>query len=620
MTARKKVVLYPRVSSPKQLSNDSLPTQRREMERFADREGFEVARIFEDGGKSAKTTNRPALQDMLRWISEHPGEIYAVLVFDFKRAARNVEDHLSIRATLTKQRVRLISITQPVTDDPYGRFMEVIHAGVAELDNSVRGERSKLGMVSATERGRWCHQAPVGYVNCGRNAVPSLSPDLKRADVVKETFTHVASGEATLSVYYELVERGFGTRRGGVIGRQTFYSILRNPAYKGQLVTKLGISDGDWDPLVEPDTWEQVQAVLSQTRRCSASAETRKKSGKRPYRRIREGFELWGSLKCAVCGRRITGGVTKRYAYMNCPEGHVRGRAEVLNSRFLQWLASVRPNEVFLRRLETAIRRELDAAQRSLSHRRAEQQRAAAKIRAKLQNLNLALADGTMDRDAYRETYSGLKAELQAREHAGVEDELEQLDVDAMFHFAKRLLSQPERWWADASPEDKIRLQHALFPDGLLINPALQFSTDPNSHDSMTYLMFAGGSDDMASPTGPDRLQTPIDRDFRFACPRWPLYTPEGRPAPETLVRHSIVPLQRPSAQPVVTCGRLEALFSRHFSDTAPHVGHFFANRTALPVPRVSLPAPAAPRSAATCRRTAAGLDVLPPAGASRSQ
>ena len=108
-----------------------------------------------------------------------------------------------------------------------------------------------------------------------------------------------------------------------------------------------------------------------------------------------------------------------------------------------------------------------------------------------------------------------------------------------------------------------------------------------------------------------------FNRDFRFTCPRWPLYTPEGRPAPETLVRHSIVPLQRPSAQPVVTCGRLEALFSRHFSDTAPHVGHFFANRTALPVPRVSLPAPAAPRSAATCRRTAAGLDVLPPAGAS---
>ena len=521
MTARKKVVLYPRVSSPKQLSNDSLPTQRREMERFADREGFEVARIFEDGGKSAKTTNRPALQDMLRWISEHPGEIYAVLVFDFKRAARNVEDHLSIRATLTKQRVRLISITQPVTDDPYGRFMEVIHAGVAELDNSVRGERSKLGMVSATERGRWCHQAPVGYVNCGRNAVPSLSPDLKRADVVKETFTHVASGEATLSVYYELVERGFGTRRGGVIGRQTFYSILRNPAYKGQLVTKLGISDGDWDPLVEPDTWEQVQAVLSQTRRCSASAETREKSGKRPYRRIREGFELRGSLKCAVYGRRITGGVTKRYAYMNCPEGHVRGRAEVLNSRFLQWLASVRPNEVFLRRLETAIRRELDAAQRSLSHRRAEQQRAAAKIRAKLQNLNLALADGTMDRDAYRKTYSGLKAGASSpRARRRPRMNLSSSTWTPCSTSPSGFCRSRNGGGQMPHPRTRFGCNTPYSLTGCSLTRPYSFQPTPNSHDSMTYLLFAGGSDDMASPTGPDRLQTPIDRWFPADQPR----------------------------------------------------------------------------------------------------
>ena len=37
MTARKKVVLYPRVSSQKQLDNDSLPTQVKEMRRWAER-------------------------------------------------------------------------------------------------------------------------------------------------------------------------------------------------------------------------------------------------------------------------------------------------------------------------------------------------------------------------------------------------------------------------------------------------------------------------------------------------------------------------------------------------------------------------------------------------------
>ena len=55
---------------------------------------------------------------------------------------------------------------------------------------------------------------------------------------------------------------------------------------------------------------------------------------------------------------------------MNCPEGHVRSRAEALNSGFCKWLASVRPNEIFLRRLEGAVRRELEAERRSLSQRR----------------------------------------------------------------------------------------------------------------------------------------------------------------------------------------------------------------------------------------------------------
>ena len=108
MKQAKKVVLYPRVSSQKQLSNDSLPTQRREMERFADEQEYEVVRTFEEAGRSAKNTNRPALQDMLRWISDHPGEIYAVLVLTYDRAARSVQDHLAIRAMLASQNVRLI--------------------------------------------------------------------------------------------------------------------------------------------------------------------------------------------------------------------------------------------------------------------------------------------------------------------------------------------------------------------------------------------------------------------------------------------------------------------------------------------------------------------------------
>ena len=53
-------------------------------------------------------------------------------------------------------------------------------------------------------------------------------------------------------------------------------------------------------------------------------------------------------------------------------------------------------------------------------------------------------------------------------------------------------------------------------------------------------------------------------------------------------------------------------VFLRHRSTRVPCLRRFVALR-----PRVSLLAPAAPRSSAACRRTAAGSDDLPPAGAS---
>ena len=48
MKQSRKVVLYPRVSSKKQLRNDSLPTQLKEMRRWAASQGYEVARVFEE--------------------------------------------------------------------------------------------------------------------------------------------------------------------------------------------------------------------------------------------------------------------------------------------------------------------------------------------------------------------------------------------------------------------------------------------------------------------------------------------------------------------------------------------------------------------------------------------
>ena len=108
----------------------------------------------------------------------------------------------------------------------------------------------------------------------------------------------------------------------------------------------------------------------------------------------------------------------------------------------------------------------------------------------------------------------------------------------------------------------------------------------------------------------------PFKPGFPICLPQMaPLYTREP-PSARNSVRRTIVQLQRPSPQPTLTWNRPEPLLSGHFSDTAPHLCPFFASLRCTR-PRVSLPAPAAPRSSAASRRRAAGSDDLPPAGAS---
>ena len=95
-----------------------------------------------------------------------------------------------------------------------------------------------------------------------------------------------------------------------------------------------------------------------------------------------------------------------------------------------------------------------------------------------------------------------------------------------------------------------------------------------------------------------------------------PFYTNAASERPDFFIPRCSAPNSR-QLGPRSTGNRLGPLLSGHFSDTAPHVCRVFAMRASLHSPRISLPAPAAPRSSAASRRKAAGSDDLPPAGAS---
>ena len=230
-------VIYVRVSTTEQVENYSLGWQERACRAFCAANGHEVDRVFVEEGASAKTSNRPQLQAMLTYCEKNGDRIDLVVVYKVDRLARNVEDHVAIKAALARCAVMLAAAAETFDDSPMGNFFETVMAGVAQVDNDMRAKKTRDGMVAALRDGRWVHQAPLGYVKPTSKTGPSLVPDPDSAFFVREAFQRASLwAEPRERIRRDLVERGFTTPRGKAVSAQSFTNMLKNPTYHGRML------------------------------------------------------------------------------------------------------------------------------------------------------------------------------------------------------------------------------------------------------------------------------------------------------------------------------------------------------------------------------------------------
>ena len=162
------------------MDNHSLETQERACTEYCQRTGIEVVRVFREEGESAKTADRPRLQEMLNFcIREGKGRnIRFLVVYRVDRLARAVIDHTAIREQVRKIGIQIQAVQESFDETPAGRFMENVFASVAQFDNDARALRTSEGMKEALRKGRWAWQAPVGYRKPPPSPIsPSLEPD-----------------------------------------------------------------------------------------------------------------------------------------------------------------------------------------------------------------------------------------------------------------------------------------------------------------------------------------------------------------------------------------------------------------------------------------------------------
>ena len=313
-------LIYLRVSTKEQAETDekegySIPAQREACVRYIKERGWNLVDEYVDRGESARSADRPQLQEMLSRVKKDLN-VDAVVVHKIDRLARNMEDHVAIKAILKRKDVSLISVVENIEDTASGRLVEGIHALMAEFYSANLASEVKKGIAQKAKNGGWPTKAPLGYKNErvkieGRD-IAKVVIDEEKAPYIKKAFKLYATGDYSLTELLEILTksglRGMSTKSYSErpISKSQLATILQNKFYTGIIPWKNMEFQGNHEPLISKELFEKVQEVL----RIRDQAGERKRT--HPH-------YLKGTLYCGECGSRMSTTLAKgQYTYFYC--------------------------------------------------------------------------------------------------------------------------------------------------------------------------------------------------------------------------------------------------------------------------------------------------------------
>jgi DNA invertase Pin-like site-specific DNA recombinase len=271
--------VYTRKSSEEGLDMEfnSLDAQRESCEAFVASQKAEgwvlLPDHYDDGGFSGGTLERPALSRLVADIEQ--GRIDVVVVYKIDRLSRSLMDFAKLVEVFDRKGVTFVSVTQHFnTTTSMGRLTLNILLSFAQFEREVIGERIRDKFAASRRKGMWMGGIPpMGYRVQDRKLVVAEA-EAAQVRTIFERFLKV--GSATLLVK-ELAALGIATRSGRPLNKMDLYRILGNQAYIGMAVHKGTAWPGEHQPLIERDTWDNVQSILATHPRRRA-ARTREQS------------------------------------------------------------------------------------------------------------------------------------------------------------------------------------------------------------------------------------------------------------------------------------------------------------------------------------------------------
>lgn len=286
-----KVALYVRVSTTSQLEEGySIEEQKAKLESYCDIKDWHVYKVYTDGGFSGSTTERPALEQL---IKDAQSKLFdTVLVYKLDRLSRSQKDTLYlIEDIFLKNNIEFVSLLENFdTSTPFGRAVIGLLSVFAQLEREQIKERMQLGKLGRAKAGKSMMWAKTSYGYNYNKDTGTMTVNEYEALAVKEIYASYLAGMSITKLRDKINEE---YPKQPAWSYRTIRGILANPVYCGLNQYKGQTFQGTHKAIISLDDFEQTQRELAKRQQTAKEL-----SNPRPFQAK---YMLSGLAQCGYC-------------------------------------------------------------------------------------------------------------------------------------------------------------------------------------------------------------------------------------------------------------------------------------------------------------------------------
>jgi len=297
----------------------SVEEQKAKLESYCDIKDWHIYKVYTDGGFSGSTTERPALEQL---IKDAQSKLFdTVLVYKLDRLSRSQKDTLYlIEDIFLKNNIEFVSLLENFdTSTPFGRAVIGLLSVFAQSEREQIKERMQLGKLGRAKSGKSMMWAKTSYGYNYNKDTGTMTVNEYEALAVKEIYASYLAGMSITKLRDKINEE---YPKQPAWSYRTIRGILANPVYCGLNQYKGQTFQGTHKPIISLADFEQTQRELAKRQQTAKEL-----SNPRPFQAK---YMLSGLAQCGYCHaplkvilgqKRKDGSRFKRY---ECYQRHPR--------------------------------------------------------------------------------------------------------------------------------------------------------------------------------------------------------------------------------------------------------------------------------------------------------